>query len=354
MPSTQPLVSICIPNYNYAKYLRKCLNSVLRQTYENIEVVLSDNNSSDNSFDIAVQYRKKFNKKNINYKISKNRFNIGSYNNTIVCLEKAIGKYIMYLSSDDALKPDFIKKSVAVLEKYPNTSMVMVHRDEMDEKGRITKQPAFFNKNFVCSGEDMAAVFMLAGVAVPSQILLRKSAVQESNTYNMGSFQIAGDWYANFKMACVGQVGYLKDALVEYRVHAGNETNESEKLLLGVCEHYQLLNTFVRIANMRNFKKPQARFLEGRAKLASMCLRYAHKMLGLFEDDIAKRYLALSQVFDLDICHTELYEKLHSLLSISGEKRLAKLTEMLSSGTIRRSVSYDPPSGYIEIQENFI
>ncbi|WP_298068741.1 glycosyltransferase family 2 protein [uncultured Mailhella sp.] len=349
--SSEPLVSICIPNYNYAQYLTRCFDSVLSQTYDNIEVIFSDNNSTDDSFEIAIEYRKKFASKNIYYNFSKNKFNVGSDQNTTICRNKATGKYLMYLSSDDALKPSFIEKCVSIMEKYPNLSMVMTNRDEIDKNDHITKQPPFFNKSFICKGEDMAAIFMLAGIAVPSQILLRKSLIFESFKYNIGSFMIAGDWYANFKMACVGQVGYLKEALVEYRVHAQNETNDSEKSLLGVFEHYQLLNTFVRIANMRKFKKPQARFLEGRAKLSSMCLRYAHKMLSLSEDDVARRYLAMAQVFDPEICHHALYDKLHSCLSLAQEPRLALLAELNSSGVIRRSVSYDPPSEYTEINE---
>ena len=55
-----PLLSVLIPNYNYGNYLGYCLESLLSQTYNNFEVLFSDNRSTDNSFEIAEEYRKKF------------------------------------------------------------------------------------------------------------------------------------------------------------------------------------------------------------------------------------------------------------------------------------------------------
>lgn len=54
----QPLVSILIPNYNYAKYLQHCLDSVVNQTYKNIEIIIQDNASTDNSYEIMLEYQK--------------------------------------------------------------------------------------------------------------------------------------------------------------------------------------------------------------------------------------------------------------------------------------------------------
>ena len=51
-----PLVSVCVPNYNYGHYLRNCFESILAQTYPNIEVIFNDNKSIDDSFEIAMEY----------------------------------------------------------------------------------------------------------------------------------------------------------------------------------------------------------------------------------------------------------------------------------------------------------
>ena len=67
-----PLISICIPNYNYGHYLENCLESLLAQTYTNYEVHFRDNHSSDESYEIAIKYRKRFQEKGIYFNVSEN------------------------------------------------------------------------------------------------------------------------------------------------------------------------------------------------------------------------------------------------------------------------------------------
>ena len=62
--SSKPEISVIIPNYNYGVYLANCFDSILAQTYHNIEVIFRDNNSTDSSMDIAMEYYKKFKEKN--------------------------------------------------------------------------------------------------------------------------------------------------------------------------------------------------------------------------------------------------------------------------------------------------
>lgn len=165
-----PLVSILIPNYNYEPYLRKCLDSVLNQTYPNYEVIFRDNNSTDNSYELALSYIPKFEEKNIFYSVIRNKCNIGSFKNSCKCAQESEGDYYIYLSSDDYLEHTFIEKCMGILIKNNNVGMVMTHRNEVDEFGNIYKTPSFYNKSCIIDGEAQAAVFMMAGIAVPSQI----------------------------------------------------------------------------------------------------------------------------------------------------------------------------------------
>ena len=130
--SKKPLVSILIPNYNYGKYLGYCLDSVIDQTYRDFEVIFRDNASTDRSFEIAKLYRDKFLKQGIPFKIGKNPQNLGSDRNSELCAMESRGKYRLILASDDLLYPSFLEETVAILEQYPNVSMVMTHRDEID------------------------------------------------------------------------------------------------------------------------------------------------------------------------------------------------------------------------------
>ena len=261
-----PLVSVCIPNYNYGHYLRNCLDSILEQTYPNLEVFFSDNSSTDDSYDIAMEYYYKFKKRGIFFSLHQNKYNYGSSKNTSMSLRDSTGEFNYVLASDDSIEPMFIERCISVFEKYPNIAMVMTHRNEIDENGIISTMPPFYNQNCIIKGEDQAAVFMMAGIAIPGQRMTRSSLLAPIYGYKR-IFNVAGDWYDNFLHSMCGDVAYITEPLCNYRVHSGNETNESEKNLLGITEHYQLINSFVDISKNFGMKKPAARYQEAVEKL---------------------------------------------------------------------------------------
>ncbi|MHC1749829.1 MAG: glycosyltransferase family 2 protein [Cellulosilyticaceae bacterium] len=342
MKKVEPLVSVLIPNFNYAHYLKYCFESVLNQTYTNIEVIFQDNNSKDNSYQIALEYEQRFKEKGIYYSVGRNKRNIGSCKNAGTCLERSEGEYILYLSSDDAIKPTFIEKCIDMMQEYHGVGMVMTHRDEIDEKGKVTKTPSFYNKSCVIPGEEQAAVFMMAGIAVPSQIVYRKSYYEASHNFRVTSFQIAGDWYNNFLMSCCSDIGYIKEPLCEYRVHSGNETAFSEDNMLGIFEHYQLINCFKSTAETIGFKRVEERYEDAIKKLGSMSLRYATKMLRANKIDICKKYLNLAVVFNETISNSEDYLRLKECLNLNKDELEIRLDEI---DDLQRKISYDPPIG---------
>lgn len=344
-----PLVSILIPNYNYGKYLAECLESVLEQTYDNFEVIITDNRSTDQSYEIIAQYRKKFLERGIWCDISQNKRNIGSAGNTEKCFHRSEGEYFIWLSSDDSLEPDAIKNMVESLAKYPSAGCVMVHRNEIDDKGVKATTPPFYNQSCYIPGEQQAAVYMMAGIAVSSQILFRKISYLNMLKWKMLRFQVAGDWYDNFLMACVGDVVYIKKALVNYRVHGENETSSSELNLTGILEHYNLLNAFCSIADSFGMTKPQRRYEEAVKKLGYMSLRYARKMILNEYYSVARKYLTLATVFCENIESDAQYGEL--LKCLQSENPLEMVRKITVDGTYVRSVSYDPPDGSIQIEE---
>lgn len=348
----KPLVSILIPNYNYAKYLRHCLDSAVNQTYDNIEIIIQDNASTDNSYEILLEYQTKYLKGEITkyINVGRNKRNVGSDANSTSCANRAEGKYLMFLSSDDALKETYVERCVEILENNPSVSMVMVHRDEIDDDGNLHKVPAFYNKSFIVNGEAQAAVFMMAGIAVPTQVFFKRESRFQTMFYRFYQMQVAGDWYNNFLMSCVGDIAYIKDALCEYRVHYGNETNESEKKLLGIFEHFVIINAFNSIAKSIGYEAPQRRYNEAIEKLGDMCLRYALKMLQNNEFQPAKRYLYLSLVFKESVKEEQQYKELWELVELEGkDEYYNKLRLFEKNNILIRTKSYDPPEGFVEI-----
>ena len=125
----KPLVSICIPTYNRLDLLKENLQSCLDQTYANIEIIVTDN-STDNE---TEQYFRLLDNKKIKY--FRNPKGTGPFTNLNIAISKATGKYIKFSFDDDLLKPTCIEKMTAILEKYQNVGVVMAPLDIINNEG---------------------------------------------------------------------------------------------------------------------------------------------------------------------------------------------------------------------------
>ena len=100
--------SVIIPNYNSEKWIKKCLDSILNQTYKNYEVIIIDDISTDNSLKIIEKYKNKFDELKI-YKNESKRLNGGTRN---VGILKATGDYIIFIDSDDWFKNNYVFEKI--------------------------------------------------------------------------------------------------------------------------------------------------------------------------------------------------------------------------------------------------
>jgi glycosyltransferase involved in cell wall biosynthesis len=110
-----PKVSIGIPVYNGEKFLRNALDCILNQSYENIEIIISDDTSTDSTKSICEEYMKK----DLRIKYILQKENLGAFHNFNFVLTQAKSKYFMWAEVDDKWEPEFIEKNVAVLESNP-------------------------------------------------------------------------------------------------------------------------------------------------------------------------------------------------------------------------------------------
>lgn len=346
-----PLVSILLPNYNYGKYLKYCLDSILNQTYPNIEILFRDNDSTDDSYEIALSYRGEFEKKGYFYDVSKNSYNMGSLNNAKLISRYANGDYHYYFSSDDIIKPTFIETCMNLFLRYQNLSTVITHREDIDENGNERIDPPFYNKNCIIKGYEQAAVYMMAGIGVPTQCLYNtKKITQSFEKHFRKQFTIAGDWYYNFIYSLAGDVAYVKEALCQYRTHPDNSVNIAELSLLETFEHYLLINEFYSLGKTFEINEVVNRYDKAIEKLGSMCMRYAIKMFHNNLSDIADKYLHLAPVYHPNITKEKIYMELQGCCNLKGEELTEQLKKIENTYTVYRTVAYDPPQGSKEIQ----
>lgn len=125
----KPNISIIVPVYNIEEYLPRCIESILNQTYNNLELILVDDGSKDKSGEICDAYAKKDNRVVV---LHKENGGSSSARNAGIAIAK--GEYLGFVDSDDYIEPDMYEKMVAVIEKN-GCNIVQVARDEKDEQG---------------------------------------------------------------------------------------------------------------------------------------------------------------------------------------------------------------------------
>ncbi|MBD5500360.1 MAG: glycosyltransferase [Lachnospiraceae bacterium] len=125
------LISVIVPIYNIVEYLPRCINSIRRQTYRNLEIILVDDGSTDNSGAMAEKFALEDKRIKVFHKE-----NGGSSSARNLGIKKASGDYIGFVDSDDYIEPEMYERLLSVL-LAENLLMVQCSRDEIDEQGNL-------------------------------------------------------------------------------------------------------------------------------------------------------------------------------------------------------------------------
>lgn len=168
-----PKVSICIPTFNGADYIQSALASVLRQQYQDFEVVIVDNCSTDQT----VALIEKLSLQTEKIRFFKNEQNIGLAANLNKCLEYARGEYIKYLCVDDLLLPECLGQMVEALDAHPAVSLVCGGRLCIDESGESFGLRCYSSHNEIIPGNKVISRCLYAGnfIGEPTAVMFRKS-----------------------------------------------------------------------------------------------------------------------------------------------------------------------------------
>jgi glycosyltransferase involved in cell wall biosynthesis len=135
MIEQHPLVSIGLPVYNGEKYLENALDSILAQTFNNFELIISDNASKDNTEEICRKYTLK--DERIRY--HRNPQNIGGFNNHNLTFSLANGDYFHFAAYDDIWAPDLLSKCVEALDKHPEVILSYTKTVQIDANGQFIR-----------------------------------------------------------------------------------------------------------------------------------------------------------------------------------------------------------------------
>lgn len=134
--SIEPLVSIITPCYNGERFLKDYFESILAQDYSNLEIFFVNDGSNDNTENIAIEYKKKFENRNIRY-VHMKQENQGQAAAINLVLPLINGKYFMWPDSDDILLPNNVSEKVKFLEQHPDFGLVIGQAAQIDEMGML-------------------------------------------------------------------------------------------------------------------------------------------------------------------------------------------------------------------------
>ena len=227
---SSPKVSVIIPNYNHAPYLRERINSVLSQTLTDFEIILLDDNSGDGSRAIMEEFRQEPAVSHIIY----NEQNSG---NTFVQWQLgfslAQGEYIWIAESDDVAEPEFLETLVGALDSHPKAMVAYAHSRMIDSEGAalpFSWHPrGSSGKIVVYDGQWFNRHRMLVHNHIynASMAVFRKSALQ-GVLQDYQAYRYCGDWLFWAYVCEQGEVIEVQRVLNRYRQHQQKVTAASQ------------------------------------------------------------------------------------------------------------------------------
>jgi glycosyltransferase involved in cell wall biosynthesis len=230
MSSDRPLVSVCIPAYNAERWIAGALESAVGQTYEELEIVVADNASTDASAEIAEAVG------DPRIRVERAAQTIGAVANHNRAIRLSRGAFVKFLHADDLLLPTCVEEMVALAREDESIGLVFAPREVVVEEapdpewGELFARPheRFSSLERVNDGRRLFRELLDAGfeenwIGEPSAVLVTRGALGHVGLLNERLFQIADlELWARIMVSC--RVGFVDHVLSVYRHHGQSGT----------------------------------------------------------------------------------------------------------------------------------
>ncbi len=259
MHSKTPLVSIVIPAFNHAEYLADAIDSILNQDYSNIELIVLDDGSTDNTSEVLESYGNRFH--------WESHQNMGQANTLNKGWRMAKGEILAYLSADDLLLPQATRVSIQYLLRNQDAVLCYSDFQLIDPESRAIRDVIAPEYKY----KEMVVKFVCA--PGPGAFFRRDAFIQ------------AGGWDSNLKqfpdyeywlrLGLIGRFVHVKEQLAAFRVHEGSQTfaqttiERSEEALKIIEKYFELPNIPTEIILAKNNALANARLLVAQLHLRS-------------------------------------------------------------------------------------
>ncbi len=243
--STLPLVSVLIPTHNRPDYLEIALKSVLEQSYENIEIIISDNGDDGLSEQRIAPYLERH--PNIIYY---RKQGMSALENFGKCLELSQGEYINYLMDDDVFHPEKIKRMMHYYLHHPNIGLVTSFRQLIDEHGHdlppLPGTERMFPIDTLVTGLSFGNMMLSNGtnlIGEPTTVLLRRCDVGDVfGTFAGRNYSVLVDIATWLSILATRDCVYISDALSYFRIHAAQDQRGNMMKIKASMEWFGLIS----------------------------------------------------------------------------------------------------------------
>jgi glycosyltransferase involved in cell wall biosynthesis len=227
------LVSVIIPAYNAAEYLREAIESVLAQTYQSFEIIVVDDGSTDHTRDVCASFGSK-----LRYIYQENDGTGGGGAQTHGIRESS-GELIAFLDQDDRWRPDKLKKQIRALETHPKARLVLSPSMVINSGGQeLHSRDLYVGKELTgevvfLSAADAFHLQLKARVYCPSSAMIYRSFFDEYGFIDQNNVGV-GDWELWLKVARRYPIVVVNETLADYRVSAGQFVNNQLRLAMAM------------------------------------------------------------------------------------------------------------------------
>jgi glycosyltransferase involved in cell wall biosynthesis len=252
--SAAPLVSILVPSFNGAPWLREALDSLLAQTYRNIEIILLDDASTDDTAAIAAEYESRI-------RFIRQPKNLGIYDNVNVGIAEAKGELIATYHADDIYLPAIVEEQVAYLQAHPEVGAVFASDIMVDANGReygrikLPKEvrgdrplPYPVVLNTLLSYKNN---FLVCPTA-----MVRASVHRDVGVYRQDKYRNTSDLEMWLRIAKHYPIAVLESHLMKYRHFHGNSSQRYHRLRTDVENYFLIMDEY--LERDRRLATPQA------------------------------------------------------------------------------------------------
>ena len=239
------LVSVCVPAYNSGSYIQRTMESVLNQTHRNLELVVVDDCSSDDT----VQKVEELAAGDSRVRLVKNPRNLGMAGNWNECIRQAGGEYVKLLCADDILYPESIEKELAPFLTHQDLQLSMSDTALINIDGQRVGAFCRWPKKGLMDGRKLAKISLLFNnfFGAPCNNLFRRVSALEAGGFDSGfSYILDFDFWV--RMACMGKVYITHEKLNAFRIrrdsNTGDVMGEGDRGAEYIREHEKLVEKY--------------------------------------------------------------------------------------------------------------